>query len=131
MKILAIGAHPDDVEFGAAPLLIKEVQKGNQAKIVVCSLGEAGTSGTPQGRKREAADAAKAIGAEIEFLNLGGGLGAIGSFRDTDDGHVVDTTKKVTFKGKPFAAPDVLTGGTTLIPHACQGAGTIAAAFAK
>ncbi len=72
MKILAIGAHPDDVEFGAAPLLIKEIQKGNQAKIAVCSLGEAGTSGTPQGRKKEATDAANAIGAEIEFLNLGG-----------------------------------------------------------
>jgi len=72
MNILAIGAHPDDVEFGAAPLLIKELKKGNQAKIVVCSLGEAGTSGTPQGRKKEAMDAAKVVGAEIEFLNLGG-----------------------------------------------------------
>ncbi len=72
MKLLAIGAHPDDVEFGCAPLLIKEVQKGNQVKILVLSLGEAGSAGTPEGRKQESVEAAKIIGAEIEFLNLGG-----------------------------------------------------------
>lgn len=71
-KILAFGAHPDDVEFGAAPLLIKENQLKNQTKIVVCSLGEAGTSGTPTLRKKEAMAAAKIMGAQIEFLNLGG-----------------------------------------------------------
>ena len=71
-KILAIGAHPDDIEFGCAPLLIKEVKKGNQVKIVVASLGEAGTSGTPKARKKEAENAAKIIGAEIKFINLGG-----------------------------------------------------------
>ena len=68
-KILAIGAHPDDVEFGCAPLLIKEVEKGNEVKILCLSLGEAGSSGTPEGRKQEAIDAAKIIGAEIEFLD--------------------------------------------------------------
>jgi N-acetylglucosamine malate deacetylase 1 len=72
MKLLAIGAHPDDIEFGCAPLLIKEVQKGNQVKILVLSLGEAGSSGTPEGRKQESINAAKIIGAEIEFLDFGG-----------------------------------------------------------
>ncbi len=72
MKILAIGAHPDDVEFGAAPLLIKEADKGSKVKIVVCSLGEAGTSGTPQIRKKETRAAARLIGAELEFVDLGG-----------------------------------------------------------
>ncbi len=46
------------------------------------------------------------------------GNSVIGQFRDTDNGNTVDTTKKVTFKGSPFAAPDVLTGGTTLICEA-------------
>ncbi|MFA5991513.1 MAG: PIG-L family deacetylase [Candidatus Doudnabacteria bacterium] len=72
MKILAIGAHPDDVEFGCGGLVIKEVLKGSQVKIVVCSLGEAGTNGTPTDRKKEATAAAKLAGAKIEFLNLGG-----------------------------------------------------------
>jgi bacillithiol biosynthesis deacetylase BshB1 len=72
MKILAIGAHPDDIEFGCAPLLIKEIEKGNQVKIIALSLGEAGSAGTPEGRKQESIDAAKIIGADIEFLEIGG-----------------------------------------------------------
>ena len=71
-KILAIGAHPDDVEFGCGGLIIKEVEHGAKVKIVVCSLGEAGTNGTPAGRKAEATAAAKAAGAEIEFISMGG-----------------------------------------------------------
>lgn len=71
-KILAIGAHPDDVEFGCGGILIKEIQKGSLVKIIVCSLGEAGTNGTPESRKQEAINAAKIIGAEIEFLDMGG-----------------------------------------------------------
>ena len=68
----AIGAHPDDVEFGVGGLLIKEAGTGSQIKIVVCSLGEAGSNGTPEGRKQEATEAAKFYNAEIEFLNFGG-----------------------------------------------------------
>ncbi len=71
-KILAFGAHPDDVEFGCGGLLIKEIENGAKVKIVVGSLGEAGTNGTPAGRKAETKAAAKLIGAEIEFINLGG-----------------------------------------------------------
>ena len=71
-KILAIGAHPDDVEFGVAGVLIKEIKNGASVKIVVCSLGEAGTNGTPESRKEEATAAAKFIGAEIEFVDMGG-----------------------------------------------------------
>jgi len=72
MKILAIGAHPDDIEFGCGGLLIKENQKGTEIKYAICSLGEAGSNGTPEGRKEEAVNAAKLAGAEVEFLNLGG-----------------------------------------------------------
>lgn len=73
MKILAIGAHPDDVEFGTGALIIKETQSGSQVKIVVCSLGEAGSNGTPEGRKQEAINAAKISGvSDVEFLDLGG-----------------------------------------------------------
>ncbi len=71
-KIIAFGAHPDDVEFGVGGLLIKEIKNGNKVKIVIGSLGEAGSNGTPASRKKEAQDAAKFIGAEIEFINLGG-----------------------------------------------------------
>jgi LmbE family N-acetylglucosaminyl deacetylase len=53
-KILAIGAHPDDVEFGVAGLLLKEIENGAQVKIVICSLGEAGSNGTPKSPKKAA-----------------------------------------------------------------------------
>jgi LmbE family N-acetylglucosaminyl deacetylase len=72
MRILAVGPHPDDVEFGCAPLLIQEVRKRHQVKILVLSRGEASTSGTPGEREDEAREAARTIGAEIEFLNFGG-----------------------------------------------------------
>jgi LmbE family N-acetylglucosaminyl deacetylase len=77
MRILAVGAHPDDVEFGCAPILINEARAGHEVKILVTSKGEAASAGTPEGRAEEARQAAaiiigKPIGAEIEFLDLGG-----------------------------------------------------------
>ncbi len=71
-KILAIGAHPDDIEFGVGAIIIKAIAQGATVKYLVCSLGEAGSNGTPQGRKQEAISAAKFVGADIEFLNMGG-----------------------------------------------------------
>lgn len=38
-----------------------------------------------------------------------------GTFRETNDGHVVDTRKKVIFKSGAFLAADQLTGGTTKV----------------
>ena len=72
VKILAFGPHPDDIEFGCAPVLIREVDKGNQVRIVVLTKGEASTSGTPEERLEEAREAARLMGTEIEFLDLGG-----------------------------------------------------------
>jgi N-acetylglucosamine malate deacetylase 1 len=72
MRILAVGAHPDDVEFGCAPILIREVQNGHEARILVTSKGEAASAGEPEERAQEARDAARIIGAAIQFLELGG-----------------------------------------------------------
>ena len=72
MRILAVGAHPDDVEFGCAPVLIQEARAGHEVRILVTSKGEAASAGTPEGRAQEAREAAKIIGADIEFLDLGG-----------------------------------------------------------
>lgn len=72
MKILAVGAHPDDVEFGCAPILIQEVRAGHEVRILVTSKGEAASAGTPEERAEEARAAARIIGAQIEFLEMGG-----------------------------------------------------------
>ncbi len=72
MNILAIGPHPDDIEFGCAAVLIQEIRRGAAVKILVLSRGEAGSHGSPGGREQEARDAAALMGAEIEFLDFGG-----------------------------------------------------------
>ncbi len=72
MRILAVGAHPDDVEFGCAAILIQEVRRGHEVRIVVTSKGEAASAGTPEERAQEAREAARLIGAAITFLDLGG-----------------------------------------------------------
>jgi LmbE family N-acetylglucosaminyl deacetylase len=70
MKILAFGPHPDDVEFGCAPILMQEADRGHQVRIVVATRGESASSGTPEQREGEARAAAKLIGASIEFLDV-------------------------------------------------------------
>jgi bacillithiol biosynthesis deacetylase BshB1 len=72
MKILAIGPHPDDIEFGCAPVLIKEARLGNEVKLLVLSRGEAGSAGTPEGREQESRKAAQLMGASVDFLDFGG-----------------------------------------------------------
>ncbi len=70
--LLAFGAHPDDIEFGAGGIVATETRAGRPAHLVVCSKGEAGTNGTPAIRTREAKAAAKHLGATLEFLQLDG-----------------------------------------------------------
>lgn len=66
-RILVFGAHPDDIEFGCAPLLIDAAEQGAAMKWVVFSRGEAGTHGDPRTRENEARAAAALIGADIHF----------------------------------------------------------------
>ena len=70
--LLAFGAHPDDIEFGAGGIVANETRAGRRVHFVVCSRGEAGTNGTPKQRTAEAKKAAKLLGATIEFITLDG-----------------------------------------------------------
>jgi len=51
MNILAIGAHPDDIEFGCGGTLIKYCQKGYNVFLMILTLGQMGGEG--EVRKRE------------------------------------------------------------------------------
>ena len=62
LDILAFGAHPDDVELGAAATIAKEVSLGKKVGIVDLTQGELGTRGSKELRKNEAAKAAKVLG---------------------------------------------------------------------
>ena len=70
--LLAFGAHPDDIEFGAGGIIALETAAGRPVHFVVCSRGEAATHGTPTQRTAEAEKAAALLGASLEFLDLGG-----------------------------------------------------------
>lgn len=65
IDILAIGAHPDDVELGCAATLAKEIAYGKRVGILDLTRGELGTRGTPEIREKEAASAASILGAEF------------------------------------------------------------------
>ncbi len=62
LDILAIGAHPDDVELGCGATLAKEVANGKKVGVIDLTRGELGTRGTSETRDEEAFNAAKILG---------------------------------------------------------------------
>ncbi len=62
--LLAIGAHPDDVEMSAGGCIAQNVQLGKRVAIVDCTRGELGTRGSIEIRKEEAQRAAQILGVQ-------------------------------------------------------------------
>lgn len=62
VDILAIGAHPDDVELGCGGTLAKLISEGKKVAIVDLTQGELGTRGTNLTRAQEAASASEILG---------------------------------------------------------------------
>jgi bacillithiol biosynthesis deacetylase BshB1 len=62
LDILAIGAHPDDVELGCSGVLISEARNGKKTGVIDLTQGELGTRGTVETRYAEAAEAARILG---------------------------------------------------------------------
>ncbi|MGQ9628854.1 MAG: bacillithiol biosynthesis deacetylase BshB1 [bacterium] len=71
VDVLAIGAHPDDVELGCGAILIKMRKLGYDVAIVELTEGEMGTGGTAEVRYEESMRAAEIIGATREMLSFG------------------------------------------------------------
>ena len=65
LDILAIGAHPDDVELGCGATLAKEISNGKKVGILDLTRGELGTRGTAETRDKESEDAAKILGVAL------------------------------------------------------------------
>ena len=61
LDLLAIAAHPDDVELTCGGTLLKMAQRGYKTGILDLTAGEMGTRGTPETRAKEAARAAKLL----------------------------------------------------------------------
>lgn len=62
LDLLAIAAHPDDVELTCGGTLIKMAQLGYKSGVLDLTAGEMGTRGTPETRAKESALAAKLMG---------------------------------------------------------------------
>lgn len=74
VDILFFAAHPDDVELSSGGTLAQAVKDGRRVGIIDLTRGEMGTRGTPQTRKREAAAAARILGATFrQQLDFGDG----------------------------------------------------------
>ena len=63
IQILAIGAHPDDVEISCGGTLALAARQGVAVGILDLTRGELSTNGTVEERAREAAAAAEILGA--------------------------------------------------------------------
>ncbi|MDA8596378.1 bacillithiol biosynthesis deacetylase BshB1 [Flavobacteriaceae bacterium] len=70
LDILAIGAHPDDIELGCAGTLAKEVSLGKMVGVIDLTRGELGTRGSAEIRDQEASRAADILGLKVR-VNMG------------------------------------------------------------
>lgn len=75
LDILAITAHPDDVELCCAGTLLAQMALGKKVGIVDLTRGELGTRGTPEGRIQEGKDAAGILNISVrENVGLADGF---------------------------------------------------------
>ena len=90
LDILAIGAHPDDVEISAAGTLILHKNKGYKVGVIDLTEGELGTRGNSEIRARESIVASKIMGLDTR-INL--------KFRDgfiqNDEQHQLELIKYI------------------------------------
>ncbi|WP_353778638.1 bacillithiol biosynthesis deacetylase BshB1 [Winogradskyella sp. 3972H.M.0a.05] len=90
LDILAIGAHPDDVELGCGATIAKEIANGKKVGIIDLTRGELGTRGTAETRDEEATDAANILGVSVR-INMGFADG----FFVNDKQHQIELIKEI------------------------------------
>ena len=98
IDILAIGAHPDDVELSCAGTLAKEIANGKQVAILDLTQGELGTRGTAKIRANEAKDAAKVLGVTARY-----NLNFVDGFFKNDNKHQLQLATYIR-----FLKPDII-----------------------
>lgn len=90
IDILAIGAHPDDVELSCAGTILKHISLGDKVGIIDLTRGELGTRGSAEIRDKESAKAAKILGVEFRHnMNFRDG------FFQNDETHQMKLVKMI------------------------------------
>ena len=75
VDILAVGAHPDDVELACSGTLLRHIAHGYSVGLLDLTLGELGTRGDATTRSAEASNSATKLGAAFrQQLNLADGF---------------------------------------------------------
>ena len=103
MNILAVGAHPDDIEYNVGGTLLKYKKQGHKIFIALTTSGNTGsnvmrdTKLIGETREREMLAAAETYGAEVRFLR-------------NDDERLLDTneTRTQVLDALRWANPDVI-----------------------
>ena len=67
MNILAIGAHPDDIEYGCGGALAKYTRLGHRVYLLIMTRGEVGARGKGSVRQKEQIRSSKILHAEKVF----------------------------------------------------------------
>ena len=83
VDILAIGAHPDDIELSAAGTILKAIDQGKKVAVVDLTAGELGTRGSGELRLKEAQRSAEILG-----LSARENLGMKDGFFQNDEAHL-------------------------------------------
>ncbi len=73
MNVLAVGAHPDDIELGCGGALLAHRKAGHRVTMLVMTGGELGPTGNAT-RRAEQEDAAALLGAELRWGRFEDGL---------------------------------------------------------
>lgn len=76
MKILFIGAHPDDIELGCGGTMLRLIEEGHEVYIAIMTNGAAAQNADPYERWKEQQSAAEFLGVkEAYFIGcLDGGV---------------------------------------------------------
>ena len=75
IDVLAIGAHPDDIELGCGATIAKEINLGRKAGVIDLTRGELGTRGSADIRDIESEKAKEILNLSFRInLDLGDGF---------------------------------------------------------
>jgi LmbE family N-acetylglucosaminyl deacetylase len=92
VKVLAVGAHPDDVELGCGATLLRHIARGDQVTVLVMTLGQLGLL-EGMSRRDEQEEAAARLGVRLRW----------GGF---EDGSVPDGPEAITVIDEVIADTD-------------------------
>ncbi len=90
VDVLAIGAHPDDIEMTCSGTILSLIAQGKTVAAVDLTRGELGTRGTPEIRAQEAAE-----GARIMKLSARENMGFRDGFFRNDEDHQLALIAKI------------------------------------